>query len=122
VIPEQAFAALFKAVVEDRNPDAAIALWADDPDVTMYGSDLPERATGRDEVYDLLKGIAQSRNRLVFRWDTQRAHTVGDAAWINADGTMVVNGTTPIPYRLTVVFVYNGDTWLIHTYNGNVPD
>lgn len=122
MIPEQAFAALFKSVLQDRDPDAALALWADDPDVTMWGSDLPERATGKGQVYELLKSIAESRNRLVFRWDEHRAHTNGDTAWINASGTIAVNGGAPAAYRLTVVFVYNGETWQIHTFNGNVPD
>jgi SnoaL-like domain len=122
VIPEQAFDALFKAVAGERDPDAAIALWADDPDITMWGSDLPERAVGRVQVYELLKAIAESRSRLVFRWDERRAHTHGDTAWINAAGSLAVNGSTPMAYRLTVVFTFAGDTWKIHTFHGNVPD
>jgi ketosteroid isomerase-like protein len=122
VIPEQAFDALFKAVLTDRDADAALALWADDADITMWGSDLPEKAVGRAEVHELLKGIAGARTRLSFRWDERRAHTVGNTAWINAAGTIAVNGGAPAAYRLTVVFIYNGDTWQIHTFNGNVPD
>lgn len=122
MIPEQAFEALFKSVFDDRDPDSAMALWADDPDITMWSGDLPERAIGRSEVYELLKGFAESRNRLVYRWDERRAHTNGNTAWINASGTLSVNRSTPMAYRLTVVFTFDGDTWLIHTFNGNVPD
>jgi len=121
VIPEQAFDALFKAVVDERDPDAAMALWADDPDVTFWGSDLPERAVGRDAIRELLSHIASGRNRLAFRWDERRTHTIGDTAWTNASGTVAVNDTAPLPYRLTVVFTFVGDTWKIHTYQASIP-
>ena len=121
MIPEQAFEALFKAVLQDRDADAALELWADDADVTMWGSDLPERAKGRAQVHELLQSIAASRSALTFRWDEHRAHTNGDTAWINASGSIAVNGSAPSPYRLTVVFTFDGETWKIHTFNGSIP-
>jgi ketosteroid isomerase-like protein len=122
VIPEQTFAAFIATVLEERNADAAMDFWADDADVTMWGSDLPERAVGRDAVRELLVRIAGSRSRLGFRWDEQRVHTIGEVAWLNAAGAITVNGTAPTPYRLTIVFVYVDGTWKIHTFNGSVPD
>jgi SnoaL-like protein len=121
VIPEQTFAAFLATVLEERNPDAAMDFWAGDADVTMWGSDLPERAVGREAVRDLLERIADSRSRLGFRWDERRFHTVGDIAWLNAAGSVTVNGSAPMPYRLTVVFTYTDGTWKIHTFNGSVP-
>jgi len=121
VIPEQTFTAFFTTVLEERNADAAMDFWADDADVTMWGPDLPERAVGRAEVHELLPRIASSRTQLVFRWDEQRVHTVGDIAWLNAAGTVTVNNTVPAPFRLTIVFTYADGTWKIHTFNGGVP-
>jgi ketosteroid isomerase-like protein len=121
VIPEQTFTAFFAAVLEERNADAAMDFWADDADITMWGPDLPERAVGRAEVHELLTRIASSRTRLVFRWDEERVHTVGDIAWLNAAGTVTVNNTVPAPFRLTIVFIYADGTWKIHTFNGGVP-
>jgi ketosteroid isomerase-like protein len=122
VIPEQTFAAFFATILEERNADAAMDFWADDDDVTMWGSDLPERAVGRDAIRELLARVTGSRNQLGFRWDERRFHTIDDVAWLNAAGTLTLNGTAPMPYRLTMVFVFAEGTWKIHTFNGSVPD
>jgi hypothetical protein len=56
--------------------------------------------------------------RLEFAWDALRVHEAGDAAWVNAAGT--VNGS---PYRLTAVLVRRrAREWKWHTFHGSIPD
>src|SRR3954469_3989142 len=96
--PLETFHALFDAILVQRDVDAFMKLWAVDDDVTMWGSDLAERAVGHDEIRRLGDRIAAMQ--LAFTWDDLRVHDAGDSAWINATGS--VNG---VPYRLTAVLV-----------------
>src|SRR4051794_13127494 len=96
--PLETFHALFRAIIDDGDVDEFMKLWAVDDDVTMWGSDLAERALGRDEIRALGERVAGSK--LAFTWDELRVHDAGDSAWINAAGS--VNG---VPYRMTAVLV-----------------
>ena len=95
--------------------------WADDDDVTMWGSDLHERAVGRDAVRKLGTQIAAAPHLIEFEWDEKRVHGEGETAWINASGTVRSDGKRA-GYRLTAIFVRQGERWLWHTFNGSIPD
>src|SRR3954449_13548584 len=97
--PLDTFHTLFDTILVRRDVDAFMKLWAVDEDITMWGSDLPERAVGHDEVRALAEGIARGA-QLTFTWDELRVHDAGDTAWITAAGSL--NG---MRYRLTAILV-----------------
>jgi ketosteroid isomerase-like protein len=114
--PLDTFHALFESILVQRDVDAFMKLWAVDADVTMWGSDLAERAVGHDQIRALAERLA--RAQITFTWDELRVHDAGDSAWINAAGS--VNG---MPYRLTAILVRRrAREWKWHTFNGSVPD
>jgi ketosteroid isomerase-like protein len=114
--PLDTFHAFFRAILDDADVDAFMKLWAVDDDITMWGSELPERAVGHEQIRALAQGIAGAQFR--FTWDELRVHDSGDTAWINAAGSF--DGT---PYRLTAILVRRrAGEWKWHTFNGSVPD
>jgi ketosteroid isomerase-like protein len=114
--PLDTFNAFFTTILDDADVDAFMDLWAPDADVTMWGSDLPERAHGRGEIRVLAEDLAGAN--LTFAWDELRVHEAGDTAWVNAAGT-----ANRAPYRLTVVLVRRrAGEWKVHTFNGSIPD
>jgi ketosteroid isomerase-like protein len=112
------FHELFRVATETRDVDAFAALWAEDPAVTMWGSDLAERAHGIDAVRALGSALVDSPDELRFEWHDVDVYERGYVAWINAAGT--VNGSTP--YRATAVLVRTPTGWRFHTFNGSIPD
>ncbi len=113
--PLDTFHALFRAILDDADVDAFMALWSPDRDVTMWGSELREHANGHDEIRRLAEGIAGAE--LVFAWDELRVHDAGDSAWVSASGT--ANG---MPYRLTAILVrHRAREWKWHTFAGSEP-
>jgi ketosteroid isomerase-like protein len=115
------FEQLFKSILEDRDVDAFMDCWASDPDVTMWGSDLHERAVGREALRALATQIAGSRHLIKFEWDETRVHDEGDTGWLNASGSMLIDGERG-DYRLTAIFVRRDGRWRWHTFSGSVPD
>jgi len=117
-----AFHALFRAACEDRDLDAFMDLWlVDEPSITMWGSDLDERAVGRDAIRALAERITTSEHRLQFAWEVVNVHERGEAAWVNASGSIHVDDERR-PYRLTAVLERNYAGWRWHTFNGSIPD
>jgi ketosteroid isomerase-like protein len=115
------FDRLYDEACVRRDADAAVALWAGDEDVTMWGSDLDERAHGPEAVAGLVRAIAAGKSRLRFRWDEQHVRAEGDVAWVNAAGAVTVDGSE-VPYRTTGVLVRRDGGWRWHTHHGSVPD
>jgi len=119
--PLDTFDALFHAACVERNEDAFMALWADDADITMWGSDLDERATGAEEIRALAEAIVINPNALFFTWDRRHVRVEGETAWVNAAGTLAVDGRTTA-YRITGVLVRRQENWRWHTFNGSEPN
>jgi ketosteroid isomerase-like protein len=117
-----AFERLFHAACEARDIDAFMALWiVDEPAITMWGSDLEERAEGLDAIRALGEAIISSEQQIRFEWDEVQIHERGDTAWVNASGSIEVDGARR-PYRLTAVLERNFAGWRWHTFNGSIPD
>lgn len=112
---------LLRTLCEVRDVEAFLALWANDPAISMWGSTADEQAVGRDEIRRLGAEITGSEHTFRFSWDTRRLHVYGDAAWINAVGSVSVDGR-PLPYRLTAVFTRTAEGWRCHTFHGSIPD
>ena len=115
------FEQLFKSILADRDVNAFMDCWASDPDVTMWGSDLHERAVGREALHALGTQIAGSKHLIKFEWDETRVHDEGDTAWLNASGSILVDSERA-DYRLTAVFVRRDGRWRWHTFSGSIPD
>jgi hypothetical protein len=116
----EAFEALFTALLGDRDASAGSALFVQEDDITMWGSELGERAVGPEELAELHEAIAASESVLEFHWDELRTHVHDDVAWVNAAGEIAVDGRGR-PYRLTAVLVQRNDGWRWHTFNGSEP-
>ena len=116
-----AFERLFQAATETRDIDAFMHVWlVDEPGVTMWGSDLGERATGREAIRALGEQIVASEHELRFAWEEVQIHERGPTAWVNASGTIHVDDASH-PYRLTAVLERTFAGWRWHTFNGSIP-
>jgi RimJ/RimL family protein N-acetyltransferase/ketosteroid isomerase-like protein len=114
------FAALYRLACGERDADAAIALWAPDEDIALFGSEEGEACVGPAAVHAQLVAIAAAAAGLSFAWEEQQVHVEGDAAWVNASGTLTVDGRRS-PYRVTGVFVRREGGWRWHTHSGSEP-
>ena len=116
----------FDAALERKDVDALVNLFADEPDVELWGSDLSERAVGKLEIRGLLEGLfsrlPESSVRRTFL--EPAVHVSGDVAWVTAAGTARWDPggeQRVIPYRVTAVLVRTSDGWRWHTHSGSQP-
>jgi ketosteroid isomerase-like protein len=117
----------FDAALKRRDVDAIVDLFADDPEVQLWGSDLSERAVGKLEIRALLEGLFSRlpESSVERTFEDPRVHVSGDVAWLTAAGTARWEpGGEPrvIPYRVTAVLVRTSDGWRWHTHNGSQPN
>jgi ketosteroid isomerase-like protein len=117
----------FDSALERKDVDAIVDLFADDPDVELWGSDLSERAVGKREIRGLLDGLfsrlPESSVRRTF--EEPRVHICGDVAWVTAAGTArwePDGEPRVIPYRVTAVLLRTANGWRWHTHNGSQPN
>ncbi|HEV7641197.1 MAG TPA: nuclear transport factor 2 family protein [Gaiellaceae bacterium] len=118
--PLDVFDAFYRTVCDDRDAGAFMALWADDEDITMWGSDEDERAVGAAQIRALADAIVASPSQLAFAWDDRHVHEEGDVAWVNARGTFTLDGRAGA-YRTTAVLVRRDGRWRWHTHSGSEP-
>lgn len=116
----------FDSALKRRDIDAIVDLFADDPTVELWGSDLSERAVGKLEIRGLLEGLfSRLPNSSVERtFDHPQAHISGDVAWVTAAGTArwePDGEPRVIPYRVTAILVRTSAGWRWHTHNGSQP-
>jgi ketosteroid isomerase-like protein len=115
-----AFASLYRLLCEERDAEAATALWAADADIALFGSEESDTAVGPAAVQAHLVAIAASKSDISFAWHEQHVHVEGEAAWVNAAGTLRVNGHRSA-YQVTGVFVRRDGRWVWHTHSGSEP-
>jgi ketosteroid isomerase-like protein len=120
-----AFDAFFDHLCANHDAAAATALFADDEDIWMSGSDLPELAIGTDAIAALHRDVASRPFTLRFTWEKRIAHREGDVGWVNASGSLLVDyddrEPTTMHYRITVVLVRREGSWHWHTMHGSEP-
>jgi ketosteroid isomerase-like protein len=107
-------------VCEERDGAAAFALWAEDDDVTLFGSEVTDTARGPAEVRAHMGTIAGASATIRFAWDDKRVHVEGDVAWVTARGTLSVDGRIA-PYQVVGVLVRRAGGWRWHTFSGSEP-
>jgi ketosteroid isomerase-like protein len=118
--PLAAFHALFRHLCEERDAGAAAALWAEDADVTIFGSERVDMARGPADVRAHLEMIANAQSTIRFTWDDVRAHVEGDVAWVTATGTLTVDDRAA-PYQAACILVRREGEWRLHTFSGGEP-
>jgi ketosteroid isomerase-like protein len=119
-----AFVALDKAF-EERDAEAVLAGFVDDPDLTLWRSSEAEKAVGPVELGMFLTWIFALPGSFTIDYEEHRVRVEGDVAWINAAGTGTWDdgaGTTKqMPHRVTAVFRRVDGAWRCHTRNGSQP-
>jgi ketosteroid isomerase-like protein len=118
--PLAVFDALFRHVCEERDAVAAFALWAEDDDVTLFGSEQGDTARGPAELRTHMEAIASANATIRFAWTDKRVHVEGDVAWVTASGTLAVDENVS-PYQVACVLVRRGGAWRLHTFSGSEP-
>jgi ketosteroid isomerase-like protein len=116
----------FDSALKRRDVDAIVDLFADDPDVQLWGSALHERAVGKLEIrgmlVDLFSRLPESSVERTF--EEPQVSISGDVAWLTAAGTArwePGGETRVISYRVTAVLVRTSDGLRWHTHNGSQP-
>jgi ketosteroid isomerase-like protein len=108
-------------VCEERDAVAAFALWAEDDDVTLFGSERADTARGPPAALRAhMEAIAGSAATIRFAWDDKRVHVEGDVAWVTASGTLTVDGRVGL-YQVAGVLVRRAGEWRWHTFSGSEP-
>ncbi|MFL5952849.1 MAG: nuclear transport factor 2 family protein [Gaiellaceae bacterium] len=118
--PLETFEALFHRVCDERDPDGATALWADDDDVTLFGSERTDTARGPAEIREHMDAIANAGATIRFVWNERHAHVEGEVAWVTAAGTLTIDDRAS-PYQAACVLVRRDGTWRLHTFSGSEP-
>ena len=118
--PLAVFDSLFRYVCEERAAASASALWAEDEDVTLFGSEQADTARGPTAVREHLEAIAGAAATIRFAWDDRRVHREGDVAWVTATGTLTVDDRVT-PYQAACVLVRRDGEWRWHTFSGGEP-
>ena len=118
--PLAVFDALFRHVCEERDADAAFGLWAEDDDITLFGSEQADTARGPAELRAHMEAIAGANATIRFDWSDKRVHVEGDVAWVTASGTLAVDDRVA-PYQVAVVLVRRTGVWRLHTFSGSEP-
>jgi ketosteroid isomerase-like protein len=116
----------FDAALKRKDVDALVDLFADEPDVELWGSDLSERAVGRLEIRSLLESLFSRlpESSVDRTFEKPRVHVSGDVAWVTAAGTArweSDGGPRVIPYRVSAILVRTKHGWRWHTHNGSQP-
>ena len=119
--PLAVFDALFRHVCEERDAVAAFALWAEDDDVTLFGSEQADTARGPAAMRAHMEAIAGSAATIRFAWNDKRVHVEGDVAWVTASGTLTVDDRVT-PYQVAGVIVRRAGEWRWHTFSGSEPN
>jgi ketosteroid isomerase-like protein len=103
-----------------RDLDAVMALFATDPDLTLFGTGADERRLGTDEVRAQIQRDFDQSEAINLQWGWYQVAALGPVAWVaaEADAHVRVEGhETIIPLRFTLVCEqYNADWRVIHAH------
>lgn len=114
----------FDACVRNADLAGAMALFVEDAEALLLGSETGELARGRPAITELLQTLFASPVRLGWVWDPPDVAVHGDVAWLCARGMLCVrqgSEETRRPYRITGVFVRLRHEWRWAHFHGSEP-
>jgi ketosteroid isomerase-like protein len=85
-------------------------LWADDPALTMIGTDPGEYSRGIVDVVQVWRSPADGELPIKLTLDELNAYEHGDVGWADGKGRFVADDAS-VEVRLTAVFTRDGDQW-----------
>lgn len=113
------------AVMARRDVPAVMALFDDDDDILLVGSDTGEIFHGRKAVAGFIKALCGLPFVFSFDMPDVTVRRTGRSAWVFVDGAMVHtrdNGkVTRAPYRFSIAMVKRGREWRWQVFHGSVP-
>jgi ketosteroid isomerase-like protein len=118
--PLATFDALFLHLCEERDAVAGFALWAEDDDITLFGSERSDTARGPAELRRHMEAIAGAGATIRFAWTDKRVHVEDNVAWVTASGTLTVDERVGA-YQVVGVLVRRTGEWRWHTFSGSEP-
>jgi ketosteroid isomerase-like protein len=108
-----------------RDLAAALQCFVPGDDVGYAGSELAERADGRDALTALLAGVFQRDEAYAWTPVTTTVHEYGDGAYVFAEAEGVARGDAgdeeTFPYRVSGMVERVGDRWLWRHCQGGEP-
>jgi len=114
----------FCAAFAARNAEAALALFAPDPEVAVVTSE-PPLMRGIGELKRFMEGYVAGETTYSWKWDRRQASVRGGLAWLLAEGTETAagpGGEERHPYRMTMVLERAADHWLLRQVHGSSPN
>lgn len=93
-------------------------------DALLLGSEAGEIAIGRDELDPFFAKLFALPVTLSWAWKETRVWSLGDIAWVYADGEIVQTADGKeirAPYRLTGVLGRSGGAWKWREFHGSEP-
>jgi ketosteroid isomerase-like protein len=115
----------FATYAKEKDADSMLSMFDNSDDIMLVGSDSSEVKHGRKEIRNLLH--AALSKPYIINWDFTNAEvfTSSEVAWafvnssvmlLNEDGSEI-----RIPYRLTSVWIKQGENWKLKFFNGSIP-
>lgn len=102
--------------VRSGDVEAAVALFADDPDVFLQGTGVDEARTGRAAIREQVERDLTQADGLSWTMLPQSISSAGSVAWTAGDVVVRVTmggKTLDIPHRLTMVLERRDGQWLL---------
>ena len=104
--------------------EGLIELFGTEPNLMFLGSGAEEQARTHSELRMLLGGLLADYQSVSLEWGQPIIAASGSVAWLTVTARIYLqqgDRTTTIPYRLTGVFVKQGERWLWMQYHGSEP-
>jgi class 3 adenylate cyclase len=99
-----------------RDSEAALALFAEDPDVFLYGTGVDEARRGSGEIRAQLERDLSQSDAWSWTLGQQSISSAGAVAWTAGEVVIRItigNRTLDVPHRLTTVLERRDGNWLI---------
>jgi ketosteroid isomerase-like protein len=112
--------AFFDHIAHSR-ADAALASFAPDADIALYGSEASEVVIGPDALRAFLAKLLNGPVGPRFKFLQRSASVSGRVAWFTAEAEVAIGAEVLAPYRLTGVLEKRRGRWLWMLFNGSEP-
>lgn len=115
----------FNTAISNKDIDSAMAVFDDDADIILAGSDIQELHKGPAPIRSFLKNLFAKPFRVSWDFSNMTVDQNQETAWMFAEGKAIIKQddgqVVTMPYRLTLVMVKKGETWKWRLFNGSVP-